>query len=575
MAVKYQVHPAIGVVRVGDSDEFYLAPERPGSLPVLPDGRPFSPADFRDDAGRVRRQGERFEIYRYPDGGAPDDATPVRPGEGGVARIEWTVHVANKKASWYEFIVGAGETGYAPDHPLRNAAVTDPRLREKLIIDPGPRTLTGPGQSAEFSRDGAPPGYPVTFPPDDLRPSPIGSLGGMRTDEQGRLIVLGGYGHSGTTEQVPVITDYANNDSWWDDTADGPVTARVVMADGTVEEATGAWVLAAPPRFAPELSNLVTLYDTAFDTAVRRLGLRPDIFRDELWAPDFEPSWEHDIRPILDRVNHYRWVVAIPPHPHDLDFGKVGDPDPAYNGLREFYLSLIRKPDSPNLLTSPDNGLPLMPFLCGDNCFQPGPLTSTYLTVTTTQYFFLRQWAAGKFTTGPARPSSPGEARDRAALENCVGGAFSPGIEVTWISRNPLLYAEPFRIRRKPAVRPPLSLGGNLADGLEPGDLCRYMALPWQADFNECSQEPVGDRFVWWWPVQRPDFVYVERGDRLRQVPWVGTDRDQQAADYVQFADDVDMVRLWNRLGFVVNTGTADQPRFIEVERRLPRDPGP
>jgi hypothetical protein len=569
--MSYRIHPSIGVLRVGDSEEFYLAPEAPGRLPVLVDGGPFTPADFRDADGRLRRQGERFEIFGYDDADPLVPPVPVRPGANGVDRIEWTVHLANKKASWYEFLVGAGEAGYASDHPLRNADVTDPAQRQRLIIDPGPRTLTGPGQSAEFSRTDNPDKYPMTFPPEHISPRRIDSLGGVRTDELGRLLVVGGYGHSGSTAQVPVITDYANNDGWWDDTADGPVTARVVLADGSVIDAEGAWALTAPPRFAPELTNLVTLYDTMFDTAVRHMGLRPDIFADGLWNRGFEPSWADDIRPILDRAHQYHWVVAIPPHPHDLDFGKLGDPDPAFNGLREFYLNLVRPPDEPNLLTSPVTGLPLMPFLCGDNCFQPGPLVANFLTVSAVQYFFLQQWAAGRFRPGGSPAPGPGERRDRAALDNCVGGAFSPGIEVTWVSRNPLLYAAPFRIRHKPRVTPPLSLGGNLADGLEPGDLSRYMALPWQADFNECSQEQVGDRFVWWWPVQRPSFVYVERDGRLRQVPWVGTDRDQQAADYVQFADDLQMVKLWDRLGFVVNTSTAEKPRFIEVERRLPR----
>jgi hypothetical protein len=571
---KYRIHPAIGVARVGDSEEFYLAPEKPGSLPVLPDGKEFTPADFRDREGRLRRQGERFAVYRYADDD-PGSAVPARPGEDGVERIEWTVHLANKKASWYEFFVGAGETGYSPEHPLRNASVTDPRLREQLIIDPGPRTLSGPGQAAEFSRADNPGNYPVTFPPEDLRPDRIDSLGGMRTDELGRLIVLGGFGHAGTTEEIPVIDDYANNDTWWDDTGDGPVTARVIMSDGSVVEAEGAWVAVAPPRFAPQLSNLVTLYDTVFDTAVRQLGLRPDIYRDDMWMQDYQPSWEDDIRPVLERAEEYRWVVAIPPHPHDVDFAKIGDPDPGFNGLRDFYLKLIRPPDTPNLLTSPDTGLPLMPYLLGDNPTDPGPLSSTYLTVSNTQYFFLKQWAAGRFTRGERPQPPPGQLRDRAALDNCVGGAFCPGIEVGWLCRNPQLYTAPFRIRAKREVTPPLSLGGNLADGLEPGDLCRYMAVPWQADFNECSHEQLGDRFVWWWPVQRPSFVYVDHHGELRQVPWIGTDQDQTAADYVQFADDVDMVRLWSRLGFVVNQGTPEEPRFVEVERRMKRHLGP
>ena len=88
-------------------------------------------------------------------------------------------------------------------------------------------------------------------------------------------------------------------------------------------------MLVAPPRFAPELTNLVTLYDTVYDMAVRNLGIRPDIFTDGLWQRDHLPDWDGDIKPILERAHHYRWVVAIPTHPHDPDFDKLGDPSPA------------------------------------------------------------------------------------------------------------------------------------------------------------------------------------------------------------------------------------------------------
>jgi L-lysine epsilon oxidase C-terminal domain len=142
---------------------------------------------------------------------------------------------------------------------------------------------------------------------------------------------------------------------------------------------------------------------------------------------------------------------------------------------------------------------------------------------------------------------------------------------MTWISRDPRIYSEPFRIKAKHDVTPPLSLGEDFGAGLEPGDLCRYMALPWQADFNECSQEQIGERYAYWWPAQRPDFVYVERGQQLVQVPWVGTDQDQTAPDYIEFADDIDMVRLWSELGFVYDFGTAESPRFLEVDRKLHR----
>ncbi len=54
-------------------------------------------------------------------------------------------------------------------------------------------------------------------------------LGELKTDEAGRLIVLGGHGKTGSVPGAK-ITTFANNDGWHDDTADGPVTATVSIA---------------------------------------------------------------------------------------------------------------------------------------------------------------------------------------------------------------------------------------------------------------------------------------------------------------------------------------------------------
>jgi hypothetical protein len=41
VATIYKIHPAIGTARVGNSDEYYLAPETPGGLPLDPvSGKP-------------------------------------------------------------------------------------------------------------------------------------------------------------------------------------------------------------------------------------------------------------------------------------------------------------------------------------------------------------------------------------------------------------------------------------------------------------------------------------------------------------------------------------------------------
>ena len=403
-------------------------------------------------------------------------------------------------------------------------------------------------------------------------------------------MVLGGLGVSGSTDENAVIGDYANNDDWWDDTADGPVAARIELNDGTVIETAPAWVLVGPPGYAPQIANLVSLYDTIFDAAVRA-GNFPAIFRDGFWnagKDGYRPDFRGDIRPLLERASLYPWVAAIPPKPHDFDFAKLGllgsdglgHQD--FQGLRRYVLDFVRPPDSENLIVGA-NGATMMPYLAGDNCLIPGHAPNKYLRLTDTQYFFLQQWAAGWFTdTQPA--ADPADALTRAVLENCVGGAFSPGIEMGWIARTQQIYAEPFRIRARMVPLGPLRLDFDPARGLQPGDVTRYMAVPWQADFNECSSQPIDGRTLWWWPAQRPEFVYLEP-DRPplaaamtppdqrtgRQVAWVGTDYDQMANDFIAFGSDVDMVKYWHGLGFVFEKEIDGRRRFVEVQRTLPR----
>ncbi len=161
-----------------------------------------------------------------------------------------------------------------------------------------------------------------------------------------------------------------------------------------------------------------------------------------------------------------------------------------------------------------------------------------------------------------------------------------PGIELTWISRNRAIYSseDPFRINAAPPTTGPLNLG-FAPSAMEPGDLTRYMAIPWQADFNECSSQPIGERVLWWWPAQRPEFVYLEpqpQGGGLAAIPtpdeqtggqvaWVGTDFDQLRGDFISFADDVQMVQYWSQLGFVMAKEVEGERRFVEVARTLPR----
>lgn len=173
----FRVHPTIGMARVGNSEEYYLAPEtmagmplkgekeKTGGLPILPntESETITSKDLRDSNGAFKRQAARFRIYHYPEGEQKTypsgDGKEVKIGDTvngkKVVDIIWTVHVANKKANCYflennlipntESIINGYANGKLP--PLRNLSIgsnPDNASRvKKLTIDPGPRAISG------------------------------------------------------------------------------------------------------------------------------------------------------------------------------------------------------------------------------------------------------------------------------------------------------------------------------------------------------------------------------------------------------------------------------------------------
>jgi hypothetical protein len=100
---EYRIHPAIGFARVGDSrspDGWYLEPEAVGALPreIGPDGQERPVTAFKLD-GQVKRQAARFRIWRHVPGKPAQEMTLG----AGLKSVTWHVHVANKKAAWYNF----------------------------------------------------------------------------------------------------------------------------------------------------------------------------------------------------------------------------------------------------------------------------------------------------------------------------------------------------------------------------------------------------------------------------------------------------------------------------------------
>jgi hypothetical protein len=433
-AVAWKIHPAIGVARVGNSEsEFYFGPEAADRA-----GEP------RHDAGdlanlrlpAVKRQAARFRIFAYDAAG--DCLGEVTAAE--VRSIEWTVELANKKAS-------AARTGRPPAGRrarLRNKDVAGGE-RRKLEITPRPRRLAGIDQRAVFD-DGTFMDMPVC-------------LGEIRTDAQGRLIVLGGRGEAGTYDASKRLRSATDNDGWYDDVADGPVTARITLPDGRVVAAAPAWIVVAPPDFTPGLNSVATQFDVLFDWAVRN----------GLCALPEPPSFRHDVLPILDRIAALQWVDRRA----RLTFGLGAEPGGC--DIRG-HLAALAKPGEGGKEARERvlAGILVhcLPPEIGDRPLGPDEL---WLRVTPTQLAILRLWAAGLFKADwpaqpvdaadmAAAPSAP-EALDRAVLEACAGG---------------VLFADPDRDGGALPFLPD-DLFRLDAERLEAGAITRAMPCPWQA----------------------------------------------------------------------------------------------
>jgi len=189
-------------------------------------------AAIRTPRAKSNVRGARFRIFEYDESGTP--SRELTAFDAQIKQVTWTVHLANKKGSWYNF-VSRYEWAAEENHPLRNAsrdASDDPDTRTALIIDPGPVTISGVNQSQKL-------------PDAHFLDTPV-ALGELRTDDHGRLVVLGGAGCSAADDPPNLIHHFVNNDGWHDDTADGVVQAHIVLADDTTDDADPAWVIVAP-----------------------------------------------------------------------------------------------------------------------------------------------------------------------------------------------------------------------------------------------------------------------------------------------------------------------------------------
>jgi hypothetical protein len=567
--VRAAIHPGIGIARVGNSPhEFFIGPEV-----QHPEAAPEN--FYKDAAGALKRQAARFRIYGFDaHGEVVAELTDAN------ARITWAVHLANKKAAWYNFEV-ALDIPEAVPAARRNAGFVGDR-RQDLIIDPGERSIDGRKGQAPVACDTGQFLDRVVY------------LGELQTDDDGRLIVLGGRGVSDTPMANNTPYTYANNDGWYDDVSDGPVSARVEV-DGVPVPVDPAWVVVAPPNFAPMVTSVQTLYDVLVDT-----------YQNKWLMPVVTPSFTDHIYPLLRQFNSTQWVNWG----FHLQFGwgapndfrrpdylrKLSTITRDHQGVTDIYKEL-RLQVLHQFRQQTDTAIDpsKWPQVHGDAAGLPSPRAN--LSLTATQYAFLSQWANGSFvedwTTKPELPARLDDVPladqpamlDLAALWFCAGGPFHPGCELTWPMRTCTMYYAPFRIRHRSTDRVEPDYGDQLTPQVAtseygplyasaPGDLTRWLAVPWQTDSASCYSGMVGyDPYLpTYWPARVPNHVLSEAQYRTVMDKSLSFAERQAAFDtravWPRFLEGAwldrinQMVTDFGRLGVVERRDGPGEPEF-------------
>lgn len=541
-----KIHPAIGIGRVGNSEnEYYIGPEYTHEPPP-----PFG--ETRDDTGAIKRQAAKFRIYGYNEYGVA-----VAELTSDNCDITWEVELANKKASWYYF-------DNAMDQPSgesvgrRNPLITGDQ-RKTLEITPTAKKISGAGQSGVYFDDGVFKDVPV-------------ELGELLTDDEGHLLVLGGHGISASPSGAPLLLTDANgkeinfNNSvdWYDDTSDGPVSAEVKLGGKDIP-VTGAWVVIGPPDYAPGIVPFRSMYDMIKQSTL-------DI--------DQDTSYTNDIVPLLFNLSNLQWVnVGFARvfgegglFPIDSELIKTLAKADSYLERFEIF-EQFRAPDD----ASVEGGDEIKwPQLYGD-AFD-GPLEDelgVLLPVSPESYEHLVNFVNGDFINDLRYDNVFGEARfptefyarplddftaamqpailDKGPLSYCCADAFHPGCELTWPMRHPSLYSDFLRIKRRAKDDPERDYGDILTpdealseDGplhaQTPGGLSRWMAVPWQGDTARCRSGYDKDFHPYlpsFWPAKVPNEVLSEANyniyfDDLPDVSSLQRKEAFQTRDYWQ-----------------------------------------
>jgi len=509
---KFRIYPSIGVARLGngpaEKDKVIFSPETPWEN--LYDAN----VDYLID-GKIKKQAQRFYIYECDDEGKPTHKISAQEYE-----IEWSVEVANKKPFWYVFnncldlSVVSDNLNLSPtfvDREIapgisagrRNPNVLDHQsdngtkynFRKELINRPSAQSVGLINKHLELKKtlSGRFPFTDVVSGQNAPKASMLAQsmnanqqsvdLGTIEYEpEKGSMIFYGADGKSAALNPSDLNTDFADNSNWYDDICDGRVTA-VIKKDGKViatlnDPEAAAWIVTAPPDYAPQIQPISTMYDLICGTEGIKSNKKPTTDMSQVF-------------PMLYRLYRMQWVnlgdFLASSFRETIDqiiaAGKFKD---LYTNAsegqstRQQVFELFRNPAYPYnnepIIPSQDHtGIenrgagtqPLQqPYYPGDGIDYPGS-PAQWFAIPPILYDQLELWAKGDFDTlkfegieDPTNMDALGKyfqgcywsaAQDetkqpllmtRAVLETLYGGGFHPGVELTWPMRHRQLYAE-------------------------------------------------------------------------------------------------------------------------------------
>ncbi|RHZ59321.1 hypothetical protein Glove_364g4 [Diversispora epigaea] len=388
----FAIYPPLGVASVGNSDDYYV-----GAAYMLEGNPKF---EFKDSQHLVRPHAVRYRIYGFDEKGEVifDHATYL-DWEGDRKELE---AVSKKSLSSDGF------------KDLEDGK----RLEESF--------------NANIYGDKAKLG-----------------LGKMIMEKEGSILIIGGKGKSGK----------------YYDTSDGSIETKVELKitnkPKELKNREGkSWVIVAAPKYAPGIPNLVPLYQVIWET--KHLNRN----NPEKYYEKIKTEYYRDIRPIFDAIHKNSWVNKMAFTGHGV--GKRG---------KELF-SRVRVPKklASAVGHSGQTYGYFMPPLSGNDGVAEPSSPDKFLTVTEGQYYHLQQWADGNFYLYEGNKlteykyefksdydqsrylkykkfseegnednekfkefeeiiTSPYEQIEhlkKSALEWSVGGAFFPGIEMTY-----------------------------------------------------------------------------------------------------------------------------------------------